>query len=90
MLVQNGINRYQSKSDRWYEECFRDEGRTLKLIPPYSRTFWDWLLGRHRVPQVVAEDMLEDGVVDQYVPVPSLGICLVTCSKKVWCLYMFR
>lgn len=95
MLKNKGFNKWITKKDRWREECFsltgyttRKGGRILKLRGQYIRTVWDWFVGRRRVPEGVAKEMLRAGVINQYIPVEGLDMVLVKCDITAYGIYM--
>lgn len=99
MLTRVGINKWMTRRVRWKEDCFNFVKKvTIDSIPrnvlilkgPYIRTLWDWFARRWRVPVEVAEMMLDDAVIDEYVPVTveDTEIALVKCSKHVYGVYM--
>lgn len=105
MLTQIGANKWMTRKSRWKEECWRkqktvnlrENDRRIVLVPtlPYVRTIWDWFAGRRRVPVPVAEALLKEGIIEQYIPVTILidnrsdeTIALVKIPKHVYAVYM--
>ena len=93
MLVKFGINKFLSRRSRWREDCFNHIGwegarKVLQLKGVYKRSFWDWLTRTRRVPQSVAEQLLKQGIIEQYIPVPTLDIALIKCNATIYGIYM--
>lgn len=93
MLVKIGINKFLTRKGRWREDCFDHVGwegarKVLILKGIYKRSLWDWFAGRRRVPESVAEEMLKNGVIDQYIPLEGLDMVLVKCNTTIYGIYM--
>lgn len=102
MLVSLGFNKWTTRKSRWHETVFSyvrtyidPEGTKRTVLSTrgnYVRTIWDWLFRRYRVPLPVAEEMLRDGLIEQYVPVTfedtGERIALVKCNKQTYGVYM--
>jgi len=93
LLVKIGINKFLSRRSRWREECFDHIGwkggrKLLRLKGVYKRSLWDWFTRSRRVPQSVAEEMLKDGAIEQYIPVQGLDMVLVKCNATIYGVYM--
>ena len=108
LLIRIGSNKWTTRKNRWNHHVFHlydtneKDGVKIKTLiprPPFSRSIWDWLFGRFRVPVPVANEMIRDGVIDQFYEVmipsnyygvykPATRIALIKCKKHVYGAYM--